>query len=159
MSRRGPQRTPTKTLERRGSWLAKMRTGEPELSRKMPPCPDWLDADAHAEWERVVVELEAMGIVGATDYAVLTGYCQSWSQFKQASEMLAIDGSLHKPRTDGEVRRNPITFILKDSRESMLRFARELGLSPSSRAGVSAIAGGGDEDPLAKLLRKRGALN
>ena len=104
-------------------------------------------------------ELEAMGIVGASDYAVLVGYCQSWSQYKQAVAMLEKSGSLHKPRPDGEIRRNPVVFILKDSREAMLKFARELGLSPSARSSVSQIGNGGGEDPLAVLLRKRGSLN
>jgi len=159
MGRRGPQKTPTKTLAMRGSWRAKTRDGEPEPSGKMPECPDWLDADAHAEWNRVLVELEGMGIVGATDYAVLVGYCESWSQYKQAVEMLARTGPLHKPRNDGEVRRSPMVFILKDAREAMLKFARELGLSPAARASVSVASGGDDDDPLAALLRKRGALN
>lgn len=135
------------------------RKGEPEPSGKMPACPGWLDADAAAEWERVVVELEQMGVVGALDYAVLVGYCQSFSQFKQAAEMLARTGPLHKPKEDGEIRRNPVVFILKDAREAMLKFARELGLSPSSRVSVSAAENDDDDDPLARLLRKRGSLN
>ncbi|MCH7685380.1 MAG: phage terminase small subunit P27 family [Planctomycetes bacterium] len=118
------------------------KAGQPP-SGKMPACPDWLSDDARKEWERVLPELEQMGIVGATDYAVLTGYCESWSQYKSAVEMLAKTGPLHKPRNDGEVRRSPIVFILKDSREAMLKFARELGLSPSSRMTVS-VAGSGD---------------
>ena len=71
MPRPGPKKTPTRTLEMRGSWRANTRDGEPEPSGTMPGCPDWLDADAHAEWDRVLVELESMGIVGATDYAVV----------------------------------------------------------------------------------------
>lgn len=159
MTRRGPQKTPTKTLEKRGSWRAKTRSGEPEPSGKMPECPDWLDADAHTEWDRVVVELESMGIIGATDYAVLVGYCESWSHYKMAVEMLARTGPLHKPKEDGEIRRNPVVFILKDAREALLKFARELGLSPSARASVSAASGGSDTDPLAALSRKWGSLN
>lgn len=159
MGRRGPQKTPTRTLERRGSWRAEARTGEPEPSGKMPDCPDWLSEDAHTEWDRVLVELEGMGIIGATDYAVLVGYCESWSQYKQAVEMLSRTGSLHKPKNDGEVRRMPTVFILKDAREAMLKFARELGLSPSARASVSAAGRGDDDDPLARLLRRRGSLN
>ncbi len=125
----------------------------------MPSCPDWLDADAHDEWDRVLVALESMGIVGATDYAVLVGYCESWSQYKMAVEMIARTGSLHKPKEDGEIRRNPVVFILKDAREAMLKFARELGLSPSSRASVTVVEGGKATDPLAALLKKRGSLN
>ena len=160
MSRPGPKRTPTKTLEMRGSWLAKTRTDEPSPSGKMPDCPGWLDADAHAEWNRVLPQLEAMGIVGATDYAVMVGYCESWSQYKMAVEMLARTGPLHKPRNDGEVRRSPMVFILKDAREAMLKFGRELGLSPSARSSVSVVVGGSvEDDPLAALLRKRGSLN
>ncbi len=133
--------------------------GEPGPSGKMPACPGWLDEDAHSEWNRVSGELEKMGIIGATDYAVMVGYCQSFSQFKQAAEMLARTGPLHKPKEDGEIRRNPVAFILKDSREAMLKFARELGLSPSSRMSVSVAGSGDDDDPLARLLRKRGSLN
>ena len=101
-----------------------------------------------------------MGIVGATDYAVMVGYCESWSQYKMAVEMLARTGPLHKPRNDGEVRRSPMVFILKDAREAMLKFGRELGLSPSARSSVSVVVGGSvEDDPLAALLRKRGSLN
>jgi len=159
MSRPGPKRTPTKTLEMRGSWLAKTRTDEPSPSGKMPDCPGWLNSDARAEWYRVLPKLEEMGIVGATDYAVMVGYCESWSQYKKAVEMLERTGTLHKPRNDGEVRRNPLVFILKDAREAMLKFGRELGLSPSARSSVSVVGSGDDDDPLAVLLRKRGSLN
>jgi P27 family predicted phage terminase small subunit len=153
------RRTPTRTLEKRGSWRAKTRTGEPQPVGMMPACPDWLNEDAHAEWLRVVPQLEDMGIIGATDFTVLVGYCESWSQYKMAAEMLERTGPLHKPRNDGEVRRNPVVFILKDAREAMLKFARELGLSPSSRASVSSTGRGSDIDPLAVLLRKRESLN
>ena len=135
------------------------RKGEQSPVGKMPECPDWLDTDAAAEWDRVVVELEQMEIIGATDYAVLVGYFQSFSQFKQATEMLNRTGKLHKPRNDGDVRRNPVVFILKDAREAVLKFARELGLSPSSRMSVSVAGSGDDDDPLAALLRRRGSLN
>jgi len=157
IGKRGPKKTPTKILERRGSWRADARTkaGEPEPTGNMPECPDWLDADAHVEWNRIVVELEAMGIIGASDYAVLVGYCESWSQYKMAVEMIAKTGPLQLCET----RRNPAVFILRDAREAMLKFARELGLSPSARASVSTIGGSDQSDPLAALLRKRGSLN
>ncbi len=134
------------------------KAGQPP-SGKMPACPDWLPDDARKEWERVMPELEQMGIVGSTDYAVLVGYCESWSQYKMAVEMIAKTGPLHKPKGDGEVRRSPMVFILKDAREAMLKFGRELGLSPSARSSVSVVGGGVEDDPLAALLRKRGALN
>ena len=75
-------------------------------------------------------------------------------------DRLARTGPLHKPRNDGEVRRSPMVFILKDAREAMLKFGRELGLSPSARSSVSVVVGGSvEDDPLAALLRKRGSLN
>ena len=159
-TRNSGRRKPIETLKKHGTYRRDRHDrNQPGPSGKMPACPDWLSDDAHAEWDRVLPELEELGTVGATDYAVLVGYCESFSQYKMASEMLAETGPLHEPRGDGESRRHPLVFVLKDSREAMLKFARELGLSPSSRSAVSAVSGGVDEDPLAALLRRRGSLN
>ena len=159
MGARGPQKTPTKILEQRGSWRAGTRKDEPAPSSKLPRCPSWLDDVAHKEWKRIVAELQKMELIGAADYAVIVGYCEAWSRYKDAVEKVQQAGVLVISKKDGEIRRSPMVFVLKDSREAMLKFARELGLSPAARASVTTIGKTGETSALEKLLSRRGSLN
>ncbi len=104
-------------------------------------------------------ELQKMKLIGATDYAVLVGYCEAWSRYRDAVEKVQQTGVLVASKKDGEIRRNPLVFVLKDSREAMLKFARELGLSPAARASVTPIGKTGTTSDLEKLLNRRGSLN
>jgi phage terminase small subunit len=87
-------------------------------------CPDVLtEPTARAEWDRLVPHLIAIGVVTMADRAVLVGYCAAWAQWLRLYENDDVDRA-HKAFTH------------------LVRAAVELGLTPSSRSRVHAMAPG-----------------
>src|SRR2546430_3969966 len=64
----------------------------PEFERGTPVVPIWLPAEARAEWNRVVPELERLGLLKRIDGAALTAYCMSWHRFVESSAIVAREG-------------------------------------------------------------------
>jgi phage terminase small subunit len=116
----GPKKTPTKTLEDRGSWLAKTRNGtEPEYDDSVPVCPDFLDDIAKKEWNRLVPLLTSAGVLKTTDRNALARYCVLWSKFVL----------LQKPGL-GDL------GDLKKIDDSMRKLEACFGLTPADRSNV-----------------------
>jgi P27 family predicted phage terminase small subunit len=57
----------------------------PLLPVEAPPMPDWLDADAAAEWDRVVPDLLALGLISRLDMQALAQYCEAVSEYRRWS--------------------------------------------------------------------------
>jgi len=57
----------------------------------------------------------------------------------QAAELLA--GSPLLVKRDGELVKNPLHQVVRDNQDAVRLFARELGLSPSARAGLHVQQG------------------
>lgn len=88
-------------------------------------------------------ELEAMRIFATVDTSVFAAYCQSYALWKQATEALN-----HMARTDvvtkgilvkvnGHAAQNPLVFAANKAASDMVRYATELGMTPSARARLS----------------------
>lgn len=52
----------------------------------VPECPDWLEDEAKAEWERVGTILENMGMLTSVDTTAFAGYCQAYARWREAEE-------------------------------------------------------------------------
>lgn len=137
MGRRGPPPTPTKLLKARGSWRAKTRPNEPAPPPAIPDAPDWLSAEARAEWERQVLQLTPLGLLAKADRALLAAYCEAWAEFVEAVEFVAEHG--HTSTTElGNVIQHPMVGIKNRAAERLNRFAQQFGFSPSSRTHLHA---------------------
>jgi len=68
-----------------------MPVGEPMPPALIPKCPKHLDAEARKEWRRIGRMLLAVRVITELDRAVLTVYCQSWSEYVRACEALLAD--------------------------------------------------------------------
>ncbi|NEX63452.1 P27 family phage terminase small subunit [Noviherbaspirillum galbum] len=79
-----------------------------------PTCPDWLPVEARDEWNRIVPELDNLGVLTCVDNAVLVGHCATYAEI--VSTVRA-----------GE----PLKAALL---AQMRAYASELGLSPAARA-------------------------
>ena len=152
MGRRGPRPTPTAQLRLVGSRELETRRDEPQPELGAPRAPSWLSTEARAEWRRVVPELIRVGVLAKVDRAVLVGYCESWSLFCAAQRTLREDGITQHNR-DGVGVLAPHVRVLNDSRAAFLRFAQELGLSPSARVRLTSKAAP-EADPLGAFTRK-----
>jgi P27 family predicted phage terminase small subunit len=144
MGARGPAPTPVPVLKARGSWRAKVRAGEVAYESGPPPCPDWLGADAAAEWKRIVPLLRSAGVLQRTDLAGLAGYCEAWGEFCCLSRLAervragAEKGGVPLGETEFKLIR-----LKNGAAERAAKMAQQFGFTPASRARVQ---GGGSGD-------------
>ncbi len=106
--------------------------------------PRDMDDGAKAVWRHVVAEMRSTEVIRAADADVLRCYCEAVSQYQTAMRMLVSSSLLIQSR--GELVKNPLHQIVRDNRDAVRLFARELGLSPSARAGLNVQIGGAAAD-------------
>lgn len=117
---------------------------QPQLATEIPEPPDFLSPIAAAEWRRVAEELFHLRLVAKVDSNVLCAYCQAFSRWRAAEELLA-EAALRDPRTRGLLVQgargpvqNPLVRIADHASQLMVRNAAELGLTASARARIGA---------------------
>jgi P27 family predicted phage terminase small subunit len=107
-----------------------------------------MDAVAQKVWRRVVKEMRGADVILAADADVLRIYCEAMSRYVQAAELYAASKNPLIKR-GGQLVKNPLHQIVRDDQDAVRLFARELGLSPSARAGLrvepSAVRGDIDD--------------
>ena len=107
-----------------------INTLEPQPERETPQCPDWMPAIGRYQWDKIVPELDRLGMLTKLDSAILEGFCALYAEFVTTVQ-----------------RGEPIKGALM----GQLRFhAGELGLTPTSRARLTVPPG--QEDDQAELF-------
>ena len=96
-------------------------------------CPQWLSAEAKAEWNRIVPELERLGLLTRIDQACLVCYCEAYSDFKKAARELARQGLTLKAGNGTRIP-HPAVQMKRASMKQVREFSAEFGLSPAARA-------------------------
>lgn len=135
-------------------------TGKPINSRE-PKLPvvdlempaELQDQAAKDEWTRIVPVLREMRVLTQADRSVLMGYCIAYGIASEARLQLG-DLKRMSEQSSGRTMARAEMRILQEALDLMLRFARELGLSPSSRSKVQAQEPNTKDDPWA-LIAKR----
>ena len=114
---------------------------EPVARSGIPDCPDWLDAEAKAEWSRVTVELDAMGVLSQADRSALAAYCTAWSRWVEAEAQVKKFGLIVKSPEKGFPMKSPYLSVADQALEAMRKLLVEFGLTPSSRSRLRLPAG------------------
>jgi P27 family predicted phage terminase small subunit len=105
-----------------------------------PSEPDWKPifgrdkhaaADAHAEWEWTVLELDHRGMLTKTDAATVVDYCLCHARVLQCERRLSSRGFV-VPGANGPVK-NPVAQLLTQWRTQLQKHRDSLGLSPMAR--------------------------
>jgi P27 family predicted phage terminase small subunit len=135
---------------------------QPELGAPEPPA--WLPAEALAEWDRIVPELEATGVLSKIDGAALAACCVCWARFVEAEDEIKENGiilvQIERELADGKILisraiKNPAVQISHAAQAQYRAWCSEFGLSPSARTRVKVPGEGGahgtGKDP-ARLL-------
>ena len=134
---RKPKPTALKLLEGNPG-KRQLNMNEPRLTQKMPPeCPDWLEEEAQAEWNRLSKALFEMGILTDLDVAPFAAYCQAYARWREAEEFISQHGSIVKTKT-GYWQQVPQVSIAHTNQKAMLQAAAEFGLTPSARSRIIA---------------------
>lgn len=142
MGKRGPPKTPTVILSRRGSWRAKDRPNEAEFEATVPRCPVWLRAHAKEVWEEIVPNLAAVpGLLKAIDRNALSRYCQTWAKWRECEDFLAKHGNVYPVKnSSGEVtdfKQYPQVNIAIKLQTQLEKTEMQFGMTASARASLS----------------------
>lgn len=118
----------------------------------LPVCPRDLSDDAKREWKRVGRILAENELLSRLDQAALTSYCLSWERWTKAErelrneELVSISGN-------GTAFPNPLLKIAAAANAQMLKWARELGLTPAARQKLPSVPPQRAENKLSKYLK------
>ncbi|MFJ3878056.1 phage terminase small subunit P27 family [Streptomyces sp. NPDC090077] len=116
----------------------------PAFRRIAPEPPDWLSAEAAAEWRRVVPGLTRLDILKEEDRAVLAAYCETWATFVDAIRQQHQEGLTIEAR-QGTLA-HPAVGIARAAGRELRSFAAHFGLTPSSEQALARGADDGNED-------------
>jgi P27 family predicted phage terminase small subunit len=82
----------------------------------------------------------ATGVITAADHDALRCYCEAVARYEQAARLLVSSGPLVRGARSGELVKNPLHQIVRDNADLIRLYARELGLTPSARSGLTGRA-------------------
>jgi P27 family predicted phage terminase small subunit len=113
------------------------RTDRPRPSRVTldpapPDRPSDLCVEALEEWDRVVPDLNAKGLLAKVDRAVLVTYCDAVAKQRLARRMLDVEG-LMSTGQKGEPIKHPLWMVYTQSGTLIAQLAKELFASPNAR--------------------------
>jgi P27 family predicted phage terminase small subunit len=115
---------------------------EPVPPAEIPECPEFLDTEARAEWERTSQVLADMGLLTLADRSALAAYCVAYSRWVQAEQQVARFGTIVKSPEKGFPMKSPYLTVADQALESMRKLMVEFGLTPSSRSRIRVPEGG-----------------
>lgn len=99
--------------------------------------PNWLSKTAKAEWKRILPQLLKIDIVSNLDLSNIAGYCQAYSNYRQATEAINASNlviqAIDEDSGYSYIKANPWVKIQTDSAAEMRRFADLCGMTISSR--------------------------
>lgn len=133
MGLRGPAPKPRALKLIEGKYCENKR--EPEPAMVMPKCPSHLDKLAKREWKRLAPILMRMRVLTEADGIILGNLCTAYSTMIQAQEAVRQKGLVTKTES-GFIMQNPFLKVANTAMEQVYKYAREFGLSPSSRTRI-----------------------
>ncbi len=137
MGLRGPAPKPTPLRILHGDNANRINYDEPITSEGIPEAPDDLTPAARKVWDYIVHELAVMGCARKPDRDQLRAYCEAVRLHADACKFTTVGAVVKDPAT-GQVKVNPAVRIQLAAARTMLIFAREFGLTPSSRSQIKA---------------------
>ncbi|MCG1327241.1 phage terminase small subunit P27 family [Staphylococcus epidermidis] len=92
--------------------------------------PEWLDKDAIKEWHRILPLIQELPIA-ALDMGLLATYCQTYSNYKNATIQLEKEGMVVE--TERGTKLSSYYTVQRDSVNAMNSICPKLGLTVESR--------------------------
>lgn len=122
-----------------------LNADEPKPKPIAPKCPFWLSLVAKRHWRELAPELEAIGVLTTIDVGAFAGLCESWAQYREASEFLHKHGAVY--RTDkGYLVQVPQVAIARAALSAYMRGCAEFGLTAAARTRVKVRPSGEDDE-------------
>jgi P27 family predicted phage terminase small subunit len=146
MGARGPVGQSDNVRALRGNPGGRPAPARVTASPGVPDVPDWLDDEARAEWERIVPDLDRLGVLAKVDRAAVATYCSAWSKFVAAEQLLQSDDLVAERRAGNGPAKNPAWQIWREAATTVAALAKELFITPNARL-RSVKPEGDDDDP------------
>ncbi len=162
MATGGTRPKPTKVHLRNGSYRKNpqqhdQNVPKPNYTRPVKPAPvkKGMTKRPMPKWNRLIKELDRMGVHGRTDYDLLELYCMTFSKYREALVAVnkigvAIVGKNKAGETT--VQRNQFEVVMSRSMDRLAKLGGELGLSPVARTRLSAAPDTEESDLLASFM-------
>lgn len=152
----GRPTTPTKRKLLQGETRpSRLNRTEPRPRAGLPKMTAEMGAPAKAVWRRVIREYGGAGVLTGADTDILRAYCESVARYQRAATMLDGSAPLIRGARGGELVKNPLHQVVRDNTVLVRALARELGLTPSARAGLHGNQEP-ERDPVEDFLDGRG---
>ena len=138
----GRKKVPASAKKLRGTYRPD-RDAEPvQFDPQIPPVPEGLRDEVVAEWNRLAPLLAAKGLLTEVDWLAWQLGMHAYDTWLTISEQLASPNEEYVIISEkGAPYQNPLVSIAGKAYQSVLKFCREFGLTPSARSGLK-IAGG-----------------
>jgi P27 family predicted phage terminase small subunit len=104
-----------------------------EISARRFHPPPHLDAEAVAEWKRLVPVLAHMKLLTEADRPVLANICTLWATIVDASKQLKAEG-LTQTSEHGAVSQHPLFQIQRGAIDLHGKLVAQFGMAPASRS-------------------------
>jgi P27 family predicted phage terminase small subunit len=106
----------------------------------IPECPAWLGQVAQEEWAILAADPALHRVMAKVDRIALAAWADALSTWRAAAAIIESEGlTMSFSREDGStyLQQRPEVSIAHQARKQVVDFAREFGLTPSSRRKVA----------------------
>lgn len=154
MGVRGPKPKPTSIKLLEGNpGKRKINKNEPKYESSeelLKPLP-FLSTYAKKEWKRIAPLLLKNKLLTDADVSALGAYCQSYHRWIQAEKDVRAKG-FTTVTSNGNVIQRPEVGIANKAMDQMIKYAKEFGLTPSSRRDLHIDNPEEEKNPFMELL-------
>jgi P27 family predicted phage terminase small subunit len=150
MGRRGPlpEKYPENVMKlRAGVSHSSPKHATRKLRPKAPAKPRWLTPYGSRVWDRVVRELDPLGLLASVDRDILSAYCDAAAFAKEARDQL-VDSGLTRVGQRGETVKHPLWAVWRQAVSMMESLGTRLALNPSARLRMLADLPDDDDSDL-----------
>ena len=121
-----------------------------ELTPLTDEAPEWLDKEAKKEWERILPLIKELPVKDL-DKGLLATYCQTYSNYKNATLQLEKEGMVIE--TERGTKLSSYYTVQRDSVNTMNSICPKLGLTVESRLKILAPSNDKEKtDPFEDLM-------
>lgn len=127
---------------------------KPDIQPLEPPA--FLRSDGLYEWNRLHDHLVEIGVLTVLDRSIFSAYCSAYNDYCEAERLLEdgeADDRFVNEGKDGELTRNIISRARNEAAAAMVKYATELGMTPSSRSKVTPAPKPGKPNKFAALKK------
>jgi P27 family predicted phage terminase small subunit len=101
-------------------------------TQKPPRPPAWLSPAAKTKWKEAAKQLAELGVLTALDLDALAGFCESFSLWRAAVEIIMKEGMTYMAGS-GQHKPHPAVGIMINADKAMRDWAGRLGLHVEAR--------------------------